>query len=144
MAFLDPTSVSFESDGIRYVNLQTLIELKLASGMTNPGRLKDLADVLELIKVLNLSDRFADSLNPFVQGKFRELWRQARKRFVTTWRGAALSAETRSHEDVVKVLRAASEQLAQMLEDGVLVDSDVPVRGDRVRLVTFDPQVAAK
>jgi hypothetical protein len=52
VAFPDPEPVSIESDGIRYVNLPTLIELKLASGMSSPGRLRDLADVQELIKAL--------------------------------------------------------------------------------------------
>jgi hypothetical protein len=50
----DPRQVSFEAEGIDYISLPKLIELKLASGMTNPGRLKDLSDVLELIKILNL------------------------------------------------------------------------------------------
>src|ERR1700749_3729015 len=53
IAFPDPAAVSFEADGIRYIGLAQLVELKLASGMTNAGRLKDLADVMELIKVLN-------------------------------------------------------------------------------------------
>jgi hypothetical protein len=54
--------------------LPTLIELKLASGMTNPGRLKDLADVQELIRVLKLPADFSDQLNPFVRGRYSELW----------------------------------------------------------------------
>ena len=78
VSFPDPRNVSFEADGISYVNLPTLVELKLASGMTNPGRLKDLADVLELIKVLNLSSDFVNQLNPFVRGKFNDLWQDAR------------------------------------------------------------------
>jgi hypothetical protein len=57
------------------LQLPALIELKLASGMTNPGRLKDLADVQELIRVLQLPrDDFAAQLNVFVQEKYRELW----------------------------------------------------------------------
>ncbi len=39
---------------IRFVTLEKLIELKLASGMTAPDRLKDLADVQELIKITHL------------------------------------------------------------------------------------------
>lgn len=77
VAFPDPQQVSFEADGIRYVNLPTLIELKLASGMTNKGRLKDLADVLELIKVRSLPLDFASQLNPFVQTEYQELWNAA-------------------------------------------------------------------
>ncbi len=74
VAFPDPASVGAEIDGIRYVNLPALIELKLASGMTNPGRLRDLADVQELIRVLKLSADFADRLHPYVRDKFTELW----------------------------------------------------------------------
>jgi hypothetical protein len=73
VAFPDPGQASFESEGICYVKLPSLIELKLASGMTNPGRLRDFADVLELVKLLKLSPEFATRLNPFVRAKFEEL-----------------------------------------------------------------------
>jgi hypothetical protein len=43
---------------------EKLIELKLASGMTAPDRLKDLADVQELIKIRGLSRDFAEKLDP--------------------------------------------------------------------------------
>jgi hypothetical protein len=78
VAFPDPTSVAIELDGIAYVTLPRLIELKLASGMTSPGRLKDLSDVLELIKALDLPGTFAEGLDPFVRAKFEELWEVAR------------------------------------------------------------------
>jgi hypothetical protein len=74
VAFPDPAAARIDRDGISYVRLPTLIELKLASGMTNPGRLKDLADVQELIRALDLPADFAAQLNPFVQDRFRELW----------------------------------------------------------------------
>lgn len=73
VAFPEPASASMEKSGIRYLNLETLVELKLASGMTNPGRLKDLADVQELIRTLRLGPDFAERLSPFVRGKFLEL-----------------------------------------------------------------------
>jgi hypothetical protein len=75
VAFPDPRLAASEIDGIRYVSLSTLIELKLASGMTNPGRLKDLADVQELIRVRKLRESFKDQLNPYVREKFIELLR---------------------------------------------------------------------
>jgi hypothetical protein len=74
VAFPDPAAASVEIDGVRYLRLATLVELKLASGMTNAGRLKDLADAQELIRILRLPRDFAGQLNPFVQGKFDELW----------------------------------------------------------------------
>jgi hypothetical protein len=73
VAFPDPRDVAIERDGIRFLDLKSLIELKLASGMTNPGRLKDLADVQELIRIRKLDERFALTLNPYVQPKFAEL-----------------------------------------------------------------------
>jgi hypothetical protein len=60
--------------------LATLVELKLASGMSAPHRLKDLADVLEVIRALHLSDAFATGLNPYVRDKYLELWRAAQAR----------------------------------------------------------------
>ncbi len=70
VAFPTPLSVADEIDGIRCINLPALVELKLASGMTNSERMKDLADVLELIKALDLPRDFAGKLNPFVQDKY--------------------------------------------------------------------------
>ncbi len=75
VALPDPAGVSVEVDGVRYVKLPTLIELKLASGMTNPGRLRDLADVQELIRVLDLPEVYGNNLDPYVRAKFVALWR---------------------------------------------------------------------
>jgi hypothetical protein len=75
VAFPDPAAVAVQINGIAYLNLPTLVELKLASGMTNPGRLKDLADVQELIRVLKLPETFTAQLNPYVRDKFLELRR---------------------------------------------------------------------
>ena len=69
----EPTAASTEIDGIRFVTLEKLIELKLASGMSAPDRLKDLADVQELIKIRKLDADFASKLDPYVKEKYREL-----------------------------------------------------------------------
>jgi hypothetical protein len=74
VAFPDPSEVGTEIGGIRYLHLPRLVELKLASGMTNPGRLKDLADVQELIRILHLPAEFADELDKSVQEKYKDLW----------------------------------------------------------------------
>lgn len=79
VAFPDPDTVAVEIDGICYVNLPTLVELKLASGMTNPGRLRDLADVQELVRALGLGDAFAEGLHPYVQQEFRDLAQAVQK-----------------------------------------------------------------
>jgi hypothetical protein len=74
VSFPDPDRVAIEIDDVRYVGLHTLLELKLASGMSAPHRMKDLADVQELIKVLSLPRTVAGELNPEVTPKFLELW----------------------------------------------------------------------
>jgi hypothetical protein len=74
VSFPDPAGAAIEIAGMRYLPLEKLIELKLASGITNPNRLKDLADVQELIKAIRPTRDLADRLNPFVRDKFLEFW----------------------------------------------------------------------
>jgi hypothetical protein len=74
VAFPDPAKVGVDIKGIQYLGLPTLVELKIASGMTNPGRLKDLGDIQQLIQAANLPADFANELNPYVRDKYLELW----------------------------------------------------------------------
>lgn len=60
-------------DGVKTVELPKLIELKLASGMSGLGRLRDLADVQELIRVRHLDESMAARLDPSVRAKYLEL-----------------------------------------------------------------------
>ncbi len=73
VVFPNPNENQIEIDDIKTLTLEKLIELKLASGMTAPHRLKDLADVQELIKIKNLNAEFAEKLDPFVREKYLEL-----------------------------------------------------------------------
>lgn len=77
--FPDPADDFCIIDGIKTVSLKKIVELKLASGMTAPGRLKDLADIQELIKVKNLNQEFAQHLSPYVKEKFIELYNDVEK-----------------------------------------------------------------
>jgi len=77
ISFPNPSENYVIINGVKTLTLEMLINLKLASGMTNAGRLKDLADVQELIKVRGLDAAFADNLHPFVREKFLELHRGA-------------------------------------------------------------------
>jgi hypothetical protein len=74
VSFPEPSEASTEINGVRVVTFEKLIELKLASGMTAPHRLKDLADVQELIKIRDLQSEFAERLDPYVREKFLELY----------------------------------------------------------------------
>ena len=75
VSFPAPADAAIDIDGVRVITIEKLIELKLASGMTAPDRLKDLADVQELIKVRHLASDFAERLDPYVQEQFLTLWR---------------------------------------------------------------------
>jgi hypothetical protein len=75
VAFPDPGEFSVVIEGIKTISLEKLIELKLTSGMTAGDRLKDLADVQELIKLKELDESFAGHLNEFVREKYLELCR---------------------------------------------------------------------
>jgi hypothetical protein len=79
VSFPEPSGESVEIDGVKFPTLERLLELKLASGMTAPDRLKDLADVQELIKVRGLTNEFAERLDPYVRGKFLELCEAVRQ-----------------------------------------------------------------
>jgi len=78
VAFPDPADpgVAIEIAGVRVVTLEKLIELKLASGISAPHRLRDLADVQDLIARLALPLALADRLDPSVQTAYREIWEQ--------------------------------------------------------------------
>jgi hypothetical protein len=73
--FPEPNEFAVVIDGIKTVSLEKLIELKLTSGITAGDRLKDLADVQEMIKLKELDESFAEKLNEFVREKYLELCR---------------------------------------------------------------------
>lgn len=74
VAFPDPADSTVVIDGVKTITLEKLIELKLASGLTAAHRLKDLADVQEVIKIKKLDAAFADGLDEFVRAKYLELY----------------------------------------------------------------------
>lgn len=76
VAFPDPAATAVEIDGINYVNLPTLVELKLASGMTRPDRLRDLSDIQDLIRTLRLGADFAVRVDPYVRATFVTLLKE--------------------------------------------------------------------
>jgi hypothetical protein len=74
VSFPDPIQGSVSIEGIRFLTLGKLIELKLASGMSAPHRMKDLTDVLELIRAAKLPRELARELDQSVRAKYDELW----------------------------------------------------------------------
>ncbi len=147
VAFPDPAAVTVVHEGINYLNLPTLVQMKLASGMTNPDRMKDIVDVLELIKILALPRDFVQQLAPYVQDKFVELWtasRQVTRRYTRLWRNKFLTLEAKSIDDMIATLQAAAAELDAMRADGVTLDPEGGTADDYAYLVTTDPEVARK
>lgn len=79
VTFPDPNTVSVDRDGYQTIRLEKLIELKLASGLTAPHRLRDLADVQDLIIALALPRDLADALDESVRAEYLRLWEAAQQ-----------------------------------------------------------------
>ncbi len=78
VAFPDPAAASVEIEGLRVIRLEKLIELKLASGLSAAHRLRDLADVQDLIMALNLPLTLREQLDASVRAEYTRLWEAAR------------------------------------------------------------------
>jgi hypothetical protein len=76
--FPDPATVGTDVGGIwagiRVLDLRTLIELKLASGLSSPHRPQDFADVIQLIRANELPRNYGRQLHEYTRSKFDELW----------------------------------------------------------------------
>lgn len=144
--FPDPLAVVVEHDGVKYLSLETLVELKLASGISSPDRAKDLVDVQELVRTLHLPADFSEKLDPSVRDKYAELWAVTRtgKRYMTLWRNKFLTLEAKTLDDMIAGLRGAVATLEAMRADGVILDPEGSIGDDYGHLVTTDPDVARK
>jgi len=77
ISFPDPATTAIRGERFALLPLPRFLELKLASGMTAPHRLHDLADVVDLVRSAHLPSSLADDLHPWVREKFLDLWRAA-------------------------------------------------------------------
>jgi hypothetical protein len=75
VSFPDPKDVAVDRDGVRVIALPKLIELKLASGLSaEHRRLRDLADVQDLIIALSLPRDLSKELDPSVRDEYVRMW----------------------------------------------------------------------
>lgn len=75
--FPDPKDVAVERDGYKVISLPKLIELKLASGLSAAHRMRDLADVQDLIAKLELPRSLAGEIDPSVRDEYLRMWEVA-------------------------------------------------------------------
>jgi hypothetical protein len=78
VAFPDPSAVAVDGEDFRYIRLEALLDLKLASGTTASHRLRDLADVQDLIVALDLPRDLGNRLDASVRDAYFRLWDQSR------------------------------------------------------------------
>lgn len=144
VAFPDPSQAASPGT-IRYLTLPALVELKLASGMTSPSRMKDLADVQELIRQLALPIAFSEQLNPWVREKYVELWNATHgqsRRYVRPLSESFQVIPGEAGDALVARLRATSEDIDRALSDGIQLEADEARGHGFFRLMTYDPQLA--
>ena len=79
VSFPEPQGQTVEEDDVLVIKLEKLIELKLASGLSATHRMRDLADVQDLILALDLPLALKDKLNESVRGEYQRLWEAANK-----------------------------------------------------------------
>jgi hypothetical protein len=137
LAFPSPSQTErLVHEGVSFIGLARLVELKLASGMTGGvDRARDLVDVQRLIDILHLPREFSADLHEYVRHEYEKIWdalRATRKRWVRLWKLADSLAEAE--------LASAHDELRRMREAGVV--SEPTGREDVVRLVTDNPDVA--
>jgi hypothetical protein len=74
IAFPEPTSVEHTVNNLRYVDLKTLIELKLAA-----HRYQDFADVVNLVRANDLDESYLSQLHESVRNDFIECLEEKRR-----------------------------------------------------------------
>lgn len=74
VAFPEPADVSQTIDGLRVVDLVTLVGLKLAA-----GRYKDFGDVVDVIRIHDLDESFTDRLHPSLHRDYIECLEEKRR-----------------------------------------------------------------
>jgi hypothetical protein len=80
IAFPDPAVVAQRGARLALLPLPRFVELKLASGISASHRLRDLADIQDLIRSASLPKDLASELDPYVRDKYLELWENAQHR----------------------------------------------------------------
>jgi hypothetical protein len=88
ISYPDPQGASEVIDKIRVVDLATLVQLKLAA-----RRLKDWADVVDLVRFNNLDEAFAERLHPSVRKDYIECLEEKRREDLYAIRRGELQGE---------------------------------------------------
>jgi hypothetical protein len=147
VAFPLPNEVAAEIQGIKYLNVATLINLKLASYMTGADRAKDLGDVQELMKALQLGPEFGEQIHPYVQPLYADLCDKlstTTRPFVRIWEGALPAGLPTAGPQLAEALAGVDPTLIPMFADGVTAELVHGKRQTHVKLQTRSRSIAQK
>jgi len=145
--FPDPETVAELDDGIRLVNLPTLVSIKLAAWLGNECRIRDLADIQELVKTVCLTKSLTEQLHVDVRDAY---WRICDSidthagNFLKLW---PLSRSVPAPSTIAELMILDSDRahsLDPMRTDGVEIYSERPYYDGHAVLVTRDRVVARK
>jgi hypothetical protein len=131
---------------IRFANLPTLISLKLASGLSNPRRLRDIADVQEMIKELCLVESFAEKLHKDVRDEFVTMCREidaGAGPYLLLW-DISCPSRPESFDELLAMSGARAAELKSMQRDGIRLFESRPYYENHAVLVTNDRTIARK
>lgn len=148
VAFPDPLEAADAAFDVKVLNIQWLVTLKLASGLTGQNREKDLVDVSALIEAKELPLTLADSLPDLVRDKYVELWNKydsAKPGFMKQYRVESVEGIDGNWNSFRRAFPDQLEQSHSMENAGVKLELRIldKQRGLFV-LTTRDPDVAAK
>lgn len=146
LRFPHPLASSMIEDGLRFVSLPTLISLKLAAGLSNRDRLRDIADVQEMIKELCLVESLANELHADVRDEYIAMCRSIDDHagpFLLLWHWAS---ETRPKciEEMIPFSADRVAEIEAMQRDGLRLFEARPHYENAVVLATNDRVVARK
>jgi hypothetical protein len=144
--FPHPLASSMIDDGLRFVSLPTLISLKLAAGLSNRDRLRDIADVQEMIKELCLVESLRTELHPDVRENYTAICRSIDDHagpFLKLWDWAA-TVRPRSIEQMISLSGSRLAEIEAMQRDGVRLFESRPYYENAAVLATNDRVVARK
>lgn len=138
VAFPDPLDVQDVRKGIRFISTKALVELKLASGLSNSDRLKDISDVQELIKATGMGVDFAEQLSPYVRDKYLEICPKQTK-YMREW---PVGSDVELSREGIEQLRRKDASLDTILRNGIQIDRTSGVVDGSIILFTYSVESA--
>ncbi|HUE74387.1 MAG TPA: hypothetical protein VMP01_26125 [Pirellulaceae bacterium] len=145
--FPDPSDVIVQRAGLRFLTLPVLIDLKLAAGLSNRDRLRDVCDIEQLIIELGLGKDFADHLNPRIQSAFREICQRidsAETRYLRLIPMPPDAADSRTIEELLEFSGNDRPLLESMRAQGVILNIDRPFYQGSAIMLSMHRLVARK